>query len=681
MTRRSGVLLVLVGAVVASLPSCGRSDNDPTASQRVLILGIDGMDPKILDELMERGRMPNFARLAASGSLHPLGTSMPPQSPVAWSNFISGADPGVHQLYDFIHRDPAPDRGAILPFLSTSTVEPPSRDWALSAGKWRVPLFGEKTRLLRQGSAFWDDLLVHGVDCTIYRMPANYPPPESAGSGRFLCMCGMGTPDLMGSYGEFTFFTPTAPFGGRLVGGGRFVRLRLRDHHATAILKGPGNYLRTPNDRGAVEELKIDFDIARDPVESVAKITIGDEVVLLNEGEWSDWVQIDFETGIPGSLALEAMQLPTSMPAIVRFYLKQVHPGLELYVTPLNIDPTRQINPVGTPTDFPEQVAQSCGLYYTTGIPEDTKALRSGALNEDEFISQVRVLVEERFRQYRYALQQFDRGCLFFYFGHIDQLSHIFWRDRDAQHPAHDPAEAAKYGTVIEDAYVEMDGLVGEAIAALDDDDTLIVMSDHGFTSFRRGFNLNTWLLTNGYLTLTDPDRQAQSIYLSGVDWSATQAYALGLNALYLNMAGREKNGMVQPGEDRRALLKRLAAELTQVRDADGTRVIDSILIVEDAYPQADPSIAPDLLIGYADTYRASWATAEGGMPQELFQDNFDRWSGDHCIDASIVPGILLTNRKITMDDPTLSDLAPTILALFGIDAPDRMTGRNLLSP
>jgi predicted AlkP superfamily phosphohydrolase/phosphomutase len=364
---------------------------------------------------------------------------------------------------------------------------------------------------------------------------------------------------------------------------------------------------------------------------------------------------------------------------MVRFYVKSVHPRLELYVTPLNIDPLDPAVPVGSPDDFPADVAAASGRFYTTGIPEDTKALRAGALDEDEFLSQVGVLKAERFAQFRAALAGFDRGFLFFYFGHTDQLAHIFWRDRDPGHPARDPDEARRYATVVEDSYVEMDGLVGDAMASLGDRDVLIVLSDHGFTSFRRGFNLNSWLFENGYLAVRDPARRGEISYLSGVDWSKTRAYALGLNALYLNLAGRERSGTVRDGAERAALLRELSEKLRQVRDDAGQPVIDTVYVMDETYPGADPRIAPDIIVGYADTWRASWATAEGGMPEALLEDNHDRWSGDHCIAAHLVPGILVTSRAVAIDDPQLSDLAPTILGLFGIDPPPAMTGRPLL--
>lgn len=675
-------LLAAAGLVATGGCSEASPDAETPAARRLLVLGIDGMDPGLLKQLMESGRMPNFSRIAAAGGVGPLATSAPPQSPVAWSNFISGAGPGTHQIYDFIHRRLNPDVLGLpaVPFLSTSQVQPPDKDWALAMGEWRIPLFGPKTESLRRGGAFWEDLIDHGVKTVIYRVPANYPAPQIDG-GTFACLCGMGTPDLVGTYGEFTFFTPEAPRLGRMVAGGRFDRLRMHDNRGIGTLKGPPNFLHKPTGRGMPPDLQLEVEVVRDPTADVAKIAIGDEIILLNQGEWSDWIPVEFETGIPASWALSAMALPTSANGMVRFYLKSVHPDLQLYVTPLNVDPLEPVTPISAPEDFSKEVALACGRYYTTGIPEDTKALRAGALTEDEFLSQVRVLTDERLAQFRYALQRFDRGFLFFYFGHTDQLAHIFWRDRDPGHPAHNPQDAERYGTVIDDAYMEMDQLLGEAISVLgDDDDTIIVMSDHGFASFRRGFNLNTWLLENGYMALRNPALREQSLYLSGVDWHRTRAYALGLNGLYVNLAGRESRGIVQGGPERTALIKELKERLLAVRDTDGVRVIETVYIVGEYYPDADPDVAPDILVGYADNYRASWATAEGSMPQELLEDNHDRWSGDHCIAHTIVPGILLTNRKVVVDNPDLTDLAPTILSVFGIDAPAQMTGRVLFA-
>ncbi len=670
---------ILVAVAFTTLCSCGSGgDEGSNGSARLLFVGMDGMDPVLLRRWMDEGKLPNFKRLADRGDFSPLATSMPPQSPVAWSNVISGGEPGVHQIYDFIHRDPK----TYFPYLSTSTIDSPAKDREpYSIGQWQLPLSGELPKLRREGPAFWEVLVENGVDTAVYRMPANYPAAEVDGDGHFHCLTGMGTPDLLGSYGNFTVFTsdPARKVGD--VSGGKFVRLVPIDHRAEGTFEGPPNFLRKAVEKKKeVPDMEMPFHVVRDPERELVKISIGDHTLLLSQGEWSDWIQFDFETGIPMSTVLEVMGAPTSIAGMVRLYVKQVHPELEIFATPINIDPTRPANPISVPTRFSADLAAATGLYFTAGIPEHTPEVMQGGLTEDQWFEKATFILDERIGQFRHALKSFDEGCLFYYFGTPDLISHIFWRDQDPQHPGRDPQQGDLYADVIERTYQRMDGIVGEAIDALDDGDTLIVMSDHGFASFRWGFNLNTWLLENGYLVLTPASRQEDVEYLQGVNWSKTRAYGLGLNGLYVNQRGREGQGIVANGPQTRALLAEISQKLLEVRDDRGAAIIVRTYVVADEYPGADPEIAPDLLVGYARNYRASWKTILGSMPKQLVEVNTNRWSGDHCIAADLVPGILVSNRKITIKDPALTDLAPTILDLFGMDVPQGMIGRKILN-
>lgn len=687
-------LLLNLTAWLLLLPAC--SSEKPAANSKdfkVLVLGMDGLDPAILERLMSEEQLPNFSRLKALGGYSVFGTSMPPQSPVAWSNFISGAKPGTHQIFDFIHRHANPQRPdlPIEPFLSTSEALPPENpDKALNLGQWRIPLEFGKVLNLRHGEAFWDYLLSHGVDVTIYRMPANYPPPtadEVKGPGKLHVLSGMGTPDLLGSYGDFLFFTEDMEQDERKVAGGAFIRLNVLNDRTKAVLKGPPNYLlkppldQQPDAAQTPEAMTVELEIVRDPIEKTITVATGDERLLLKEGEWSNWIPIEFKTGLPGATVVDSLGLPTSVRSIIRLYVKQVHPYLNIYCSPMQIDPTKPANPISYPPEWAAEIAATTGMggMYTTGIPEDTKAVRSRpqALNEDEFLRMVGLLTEERTRQYHDALRKFDRGFLYFYFGHTDQLAHIFWRDMDPLHPGRLPEQEGRYAEVVYDTYREMDVRLGEAFEALKADDALIVMSDHGFSSFRRGFNVNNWLVDNGYMSVYDTGREGRSWKWANIRFEQTRVYALGLNCVYVNLLGREKKGIVPESEYRR-LVEEVAGKLEQVRDDDGSKVIDKVYIVRDLYPNADPSVAPDLLIGYTANYRASWATAEGGIGRGLIEDNKDRWSGDHCIEYQVVPGVLLSNCKITAADPELSDLGPAIIQLFGIRPPEEMVQRNI---
>jgi len=360
-------------------------------------------------------------------------------------------------------------------------------------------------------------------------------------------------------------------------------------------------------------------------------------------------------------------------------YLRQVHPDVELYVSPINVDPAEPVIPISTPADFSQQLAARHGRYCTIGIPEDTKALTHQALTEGEFIGQCDTAAKERVAQYRAALAEFESGCFFFYFGATDLLQHMFWRDRDEQHPGRKVEEAEKYADVVTDTYLGTDILVGEALDALSTEDLLLVFSDHGFTSFRRGFNLNSWLLDEGFLQLGNGGWRRKLETRMNIDWSQTRAYGIGMNGLYLNRKGREKFGTVRQ-EEANGLLSEIRDRLLEFQDEDGTPVVHRADLISDLYPGADPDIAPDMIIGYNDTYRASWATLLGDMPRATLEDNLDRWSGTHLISADLVPGMLLSSRPLAVDVPTISDIGPTILQHFGIATPPPMTGRPLLA-
>ena len=526
----------------------------------------------------------------------------------------------------------------------------------------------------------------------------------------------MGTPDLLGTQGEFLCFRENMSEAKDTVAGGRFFRLDVENNHTVAVIEGPENYLLDVPEGETPPKMTVELKIVRDPVEDALTVEvgkmerpsedndsigsssqepaqwIGGEKRLLKEGEWSDWIPIVFETGLPASTVVNAVGMPTSLNSIIRLYVREVHPYIDIYVSPLQIDPSNPANPVSYPLEWSAELAKLTGVggMYTTGIPEDTKALRSRpsaktldgermqtALDEDAFLGMAHELVEERTKQYHDALANFKAGFLYYYFGHTDQLAHVFYRDMDPLHPGRKPEQEGRYTNIIFQTYEEMDQRIGEALEIMDDNDVLVVMSDHGFSSFRYGFNVNNWLVEKGYMSVKDMGRSGRRQALRNVNYDRTRVYAVGINCLYINLKGREKHGIV-PKEESRRLMEEVAAELEQLRDEDGTKVIEKVYFTFDEYPNADPDIAPDMMIGYRRNYRGSWATALGGIGRGLFEDNKDRWSGDHCIAANLVPGVILSNMKLAVDDPELSDLGPALLQIFGIKPPESMVQRNI---
>lgn len=632
--------LALLGLVAFLVAGCARP---PEPRAAVIVLGFDGMDYGLASELMAQGLMPNFSRAATSGGFSPLRTSVPPQSPVAWSNFITGLDPGGHGIYDFLQRDPK----TRTPYLSMSRATASQR--TLKIGKYQFPLTSGTVELLRRGPPFWDDLERHGIPTTIIRMPANFPPSGSAHRE----LSGMGTPDLLGTYGSFSFFT-SAPFafGGRQLSGGRASRVAVRDLVVRATLVGPDNpYLRSP------QKVEAGFAVYLDAARPVARIVVGSEERVLQVGEWSDWVPVEFPL------------IPTQrLRGMVRFYLKQVRPDFELYASPVNIDPLDPALPISTPKSFAADLARATGRFYTQGMPEDTKALEEGVFDRDEFLAQARLAGEEVGRQFTHVLDRFDGGLLFYYVGNLDQLSHMMWRPMDPEHPAYDPVSDPPYRDVIRDEYVRLDRMVGEALDRIGADTTLIVMSDHGFTSWRRAFHLNSWLRDHGYLALIDPIRLDDPGFFGNVDWAATRAYGLGLNGLYLNLAGREDEGPVLPA-DRDRLLAEITDRLLQTVDPrTGEPAISKVYRSDQVFlDEGALEMAPDLVIGYAKGFRCSNESALGGIPPDIIVDNTSLWSGDHCMDDEAVPGLLLTNRPLRRPARSLDALARSILAEFGV--------------
>jgi len=656
ITRRAFVRHLALGtaALAAGFPHLARA---LPRKRRALVLGIDGMDPTLLQKYLAEGALPHIRTLIDRGLFSPLRTSDPPQSPVAWANFISGTNPGGHGIYDFIARDPVSQQ----PYLSGARIE--GSPWNLPIGPYRLPLRSPAPQNLRAGPVLWDELEKQGIPCTVLRIPSNYPP-TAARSSRTLS--GMGTPDIHGSYGLFTYFTDRPGEASRDVPGGRIERVQVLDHRIATRIPGPLNTLR--RDAPAAD---LPLTIHLDPVNAAALLRWPGQECLLREGQWSDWVRFQFPLIAP--LA--------QVPGIGRFLLKKTRGDFALYLSPINLDPAQPAQPISTPPDFSAQLARRLGPFYTQGMPEDTRALSAGVFDDATYRQQAGLVLQENLRLYEEALSRTDEGFLFVYHSALDLNSHMFWRTLDPAHPLYTPELAREQGDFIPWLYRQMDAVVGRALEWADDRTLLLAVSDHGFGPFRRQFNLNSWLMDNGYAAGGPGFEREAASYFAGIDWSATRAYGLGINGLYLNVRGREQNGIVDPADvDRTA--SQLAAQLMALRDPDtGARVIQRACRPTEIYSGPCLDRAPDLLVCYAPHYRAGWETILGGYPRALFADNRDPWSGDHAIDSLFMSGVLLANRPLPIDNPGLEDMAPTLLRWFGLPPAPGMTGRTFAHP
>lgn len=644
LSRRAGLVLAL--AVLAALPvSCGRTAADAKIP-RVIILGLDGVDYQLASRMMAEGRLPGLSRLAKMGGFAPLGTAIPAQSPVAWSDFITGHDAGVHGIFDFIHRDPK----TMEPYLSTSRTEPPKH--VLHIGDWQFPLSGGKVDLLRHGRAFWEILGEHGVPTTVLRIPANFPPSGTADRE----LSGMGTPDILGGYGTFSYYTTDRlAFLGQQISGGNVYHVEETDGVVHARLVGPDHPLKVKP-----EKLTADFTVYVDPDRPAVKIEVGDEQRVLEQGEWSNWVPVSFDLIPTQHLHVQA-----------RFYLKQVRPYLELYVSPLNIDPFAPALPISTPGSYAATLARATGRFYTQGMPEETAALAAGVFTRSEFMAQAKIAGDEVIDEFPWVLSQFDRGLLFYYEGNTDLVSHMMWRPMDPGHPAYDPVKDPPFADAVPSVYEQVDGLITYALDHMGPDTLLIAMSDHGFTSWRRTFHLNAWLYKHGYLAVKDESLPPGMELLSNVDWSRTRAYGFGLEGLYVNLQGREKYGIVPPSEYD-TLLAELKEKLESTIDPwTGKPAVAHLYVRDETFTDGgERSIGPDAVMGYAKGTRGADASALGEVEGEVFTDNDKEWSGDHEMDTPSIPGILATSRPLKRPAHDLRELNASVLAEFGIEEP-----------
>ncbi len=627
----------------------GRRAHARARVKRFVILGLDGMEPTLAEKYMAEGKMPNLARLKEKGSYLRLGTTLPPLSPVAWSTFLTGCNPGKHAIFDFLTRS----KRNYLPALSSVSIRGASRAWKI--GPYRIPLGKPDIRLLRRGKPFWNVLGQHGVFSNIIRVPITFPPERFRGA----LLSAMCVPDLRGSQGTFSYYTTRAEGEDDYIGGER-IHVKRQSNVIRSHLIGPENDIRRSGG-----PMRCPFEIIiGDSGEAILKIN--GQTHNLKKGQYTPWIRVEFKAG-----------LGIKVRGICEFLLLAPEPEFELYVTPIHIDPDKPALPVSYPSVYCTYLSKMLGSYATLGLAEDTWGLNARILDDDDFLHQCLEADTEREKMFLDALEKVRRGLCVCVFDGTDRIQHMFWRYIDPEHPAHDGQSQQQHRNAIEELYLRMDDLVGRTMLACDDQDTvLMVISDHGFNSFRRGIDLNFWLEQNGYLKLK-PDGRGKK-YLVGVDWSQTKAYCLGLAGIWLNVQGREAEGIVDP-KDADGLRDELCEKLTGLRDEEtGTLAISRAFNAHRTYHGPYKTEAPDIIIGYNTGYRASWEAAIGQPTDELFHDNTKAWSGDHCIDPKLVPGVLFCNRKIKTAKPRLMDLGPTALAMFGVEVPSHMDGKAL---
>jgi predicted AlkP superfamily phosphohydrolase/phosphomutase len=533
----------------------------------------------------------------------------------------------------------------------------------------------------RQGETFWEIAGRHGIRSTVIRVPATFPP-DPAVNGRVLS--GLGVPDIRGSIGTYSYYTSEIfKFGKGAEKGGKVIPVDVEQGtpRLKTFIYGPYNKLFDEPPEIHIP-LELIFDWQK---KTMRAVTSGNELELA-VGEWSDWIPLTFPVN-----SIIKIQ------GITRFHLISMEPEFRLYMSAVNFDPQKPHFNITEPEGFARQIYDKVGYWKTLGWAIDTGALDEEVTEEDTFGEDMYFTVEGFERILRNFINDpADRLYVqIFYF--TDRAGHMFWRllNEDpstggpgTDHPAYDAELAARHGNFIHDAYKKMDEIVGWTLEQLPEDGVLLICSDHGFSAWKYSFNMNTWLWENGFLALKgdqDPNlKSLDDLFVEGefwrnVDWDRTKAYAVGLGAIYINMLGREANGIVPPGDDYEEVRNEIITKMEAYVDpATGLHPINKVYKREEMYVDFDPELIPDLRATNNIQYRVSSQTSLGGVPRDMFEIHTDKWSGDHCsLDPQLVKGIFFSNwRAASGREPYIGDLCPTVLDLLEIPVPLGLVGR-----
>lgn len=623
---------------------------------RVIVLGFDGVEPKVIKQMMDREELPSIAKLVSVGEMRKLKSTIPPQSPTAWSSFATSKNPGQHGIYDFIKRDPT----TYFPGVSLGVVHPPEFDEVGNLKK--APYFES----FRKGRSFWCIADEAGARCKVLNMPYCFPP-DNLKNG--IMLSGLGVPEIRGV--ESFFYAFSDKFNEeelkKDLSGGTKIKLIFHDKEARVELP----VFRNPIQKEIYEKVDITFIKDADNKQVIVKLPKEKEIVL-KEGEISPWVEWEFQ--IPKTDYIVS--------AISRFWAREIGENVFVYMTPLQYHPENPYIPFTNPPSYSSDLLRRYGFYKTIGWNYDTHALRQDVITEEFFIEDVKRTMRWKEQLILDEISKGDFNLLIGVWTATDRVAHLFWRFTDPSHPMYDRSKARIFGKVIEDTYKIMDKIVGNVLATISDNDLFILISDHGFTSYRRGFNLTTWLIREGYLVVEgqlDPATSYnESPYLQGYDWRRTKAYALGLGSVYINLEGREARGIVSNSESEK-LIDEIKSKLLLVKDpATGKPVVKNVYTRSD-YSGEALSSSPDLILGYCEGYQTTKSSAKGSAPKELFEDNMDKWSGDHVgTDYTLIPGLFVINRKVSKE-PDIKDIAPTALSFLGVQPPDDLEGSSLI--
>lgn len=555
---------------------------------KTLIIGFDSFDPHVFEELAGQNQLPNLEKFIKHGGYSQLEVCSPPQTEVSWTSIATGADPGGHGIFDFVHRDPATYR----PYVSIL----PMRKTAI--GEQFVPPYTAKT--------FFEEAAEMGYPATALWWPAMFPArPELP----VMTLPGLGTPDIRGQLGVGTLFTSVDESKKKTT----VIRLDASGRNRyRAQLPGPQTSGR---DGPRTINLPVEVDVID---ANAARLTLEKQQIQLQLGQWSEIVELRFKAGMLFNIH-----------AITRFILVSLQDAVRVYALPLQIHPLHTTWHYASSGSFAKKLWKEVGPYLTLGWPQDTTGLEDGCITDDQFLILCGKIFDMRLRILSQLMYNFKEGMLASIFDDLDRIQHMFFHNRmDIVHGWYK----------LLDEYI---GTVQEQISHWTGKYRFMILSDHGFADFRKKIHLNRWLLENNYLSVNNNGED-----LSSVDWRNTKAYAVGLNSIYLNVAGREGQGIV-PADQIDGLLAEIKSKLLSWKDDGKASIIQRVRLKHETFNGPYTRFGPDLVVGYAPGYRASAETGLGKIPAATMEINNDHWGADHCIESEAVPGVIFANSDL----------------------------------
>ncbi|HEY6333966.1 MAG TPA: alkaline phosphatase family protein [Blastocatellia bacterium] len=330
------------------------------------------------------------------------------------------------------------------------------------------------------------------------------------------------------------------------------------------------------------------------------------------------------------------------------------------------------------PASFRDEVQRVTGGYIL-----DAVGFRADEEEKDRVLKTIYDMTEKRFKLARHMVQT-RPDWDFFMMVEMgpDRIHHMFWKYTDPEHPKY--VAGNRFESSIHDYYKFVDTKIGELLSELDENTSVLIVSDHGARAMVGGICFNEWLIDEGYLVLKSRPQSAVPVEKCDVDWSRTRAWGSGgyYARLMINVKGREPQGVVQPGSEYEQLRTELIEKLSALADHNGKAMKTQVTRPEEVYTEVR-GCPPDLFVYFGDLSWRSVGSIWPERPETVYTFENDTGPDDANHDWH---GIFIMRdgpgqQSVRAEGLNLKDVAPTVLTLLGVDVPSDMEGKPVTRP